>query len=575
MSDWETDSNNGNSPLPPRWASSVGGEDIMETTADFPAADPSTPTPASSRRKTGKKRASNPPPQTDYSPFPPGTLDKFAYESEPEEAAWIAFGTPSVAADAKRRRDLRRAARIATPSKPGPGLVIQDRPITLDNVPPPVSPSPPFPWEEFFKTMEFASTNIDSQPKAIAFSRIALNYIFRSVRQDKTFGTLIFDGDNVSIGSVIGEVTAILAPPAAPTSVPQPPPQTGMKVDPLPVAPKPAPKPKGPTLPKPRPAAKADGAPAPKRPPPKAAPSAPVPTAAAPPRRRSAPHTTHGLTCRGIYLSPPADNAISAANFNHEVINDFNRLIASDLKRDLVITAAHPIGGGIHLNTARVPQLDEVAFVLKHVRRYFPSTGNQNIDTITPLSTSYLKVMDVPISPGSPKDWAKLTSEAFSNSLSLSPVGIELAKELKHKPRIMRISPHSDSCVAWVDIHGSVSGRKAASLIGKFIPIGGINCRIVGAKPHSGSTFCTRCQRWGHHHSQCRSLGVRCPLCGGPHHQANHFSSVKPERALDRRCVNCASSKKPSSKHAATDHKCPFWQNRFDRAWLARQFKRG
>jgi hypothetical protein len=333
MSDWETDSDS--APIPRTWASSVGMEDIMETTADYFAADPSTPTPASSRKKAGKKRTSNPPPSADYSPFPPGTVEKFEHESEPEEAAWIAFGTPSVAADAKRRRDLRRAARTATPSKPGPGLVIQDRPITLDAVPPPVSPSPPFPWEEFFKTMEFASTNIDTQPKAIAFSRIALNYLFQSVRKDKAFGSLIFDGDNVSIASVIGEVAAILAPPAPPTSVPQPPPQTGMKVDPPPVAPKPAPKPKGPTPPKkPRPAAKATGAPAPKRPPPKAAPPAPTPSAAAPPRRRSAPHTTHGLTRRGIYLSPPADNAISAAHFNHEVINDFNRLIAGDLKRD-------------------------------------------------------------------------------------------------------------------------------------------------------------------------------------------------------------------------------------------------
>jgi hypothetical protein len=572
MSDWETDSDS--APIPRTWASSVGMEDIMETTADYFAADPFTPTPASSRKKAGKKRTSNPPPEPSYSPFPPGTLEKFGHESEPEEAAWISFGTPSVAADAMHRRNLRRAARTATPSKPGPGLVIQERPITLDTVPPPVSPSPPFPWDEFFKTMEFASTNIDTQPKAIAFSRIALNYIFRSVRKDKAFGSIIFNEDNVTIATVIGEVAAILAPPAPPTPVPQPPPQADMTVDPPPAAPKPAPKPKGPAPPKPRPAAKAAGAPAPKRPPPKAAPSAPVPSAAAPPRRRSAPHTTHGLTRRGIYLSPPSDNAISARSFNPEVLGEFNRLIASDLKRDLVITAAHPIGGGIHLDTARVPQLDEVAFVLKHVRRYFPSTGNQNIDTITPSSTSYLKVVDVPIHPGPPKEWAKLTSEAFTNSLKLSPVGIELAKELKHKPRIMRVSPHSDSCVAWVDIHDSVSGLKASSLIGKFIPIGGVNCRIVGAKPHSGSTFCTRCQRWGHHHSQCRSLGVRCPLCGGPHQQANHFTSVKPERALDRRCVNCASSKKPSSKHAATDHKCPFWQNRFDRAWLARQFKR-
>jgi hypothetical protein len=70
MSDWETDSDS--APIPRTWASSVGMEDIMETTADYFAADPFTPTPASSRKKAGKKRAPNPPPQTDFSPFPRG-----------------------------------------------------------------------------------------------------------------------------------------------------------------------------------------------------------------------------------------------------------------------------------------------------------------------------------------------------------------------------------------------------------------------------------------------------------------------------------------------------------------------
>jgi hypothetical protein len=222
MSDWETDSDTGRNPLQRRWASRAATEDVMETAADFYAGIPSTPTPASSRRKAGKKRASNPPPAVSSSPFPPGTIERFEHESEPEEAAWISFGTPSVAADAMRRRDLCRAARTATPSKPGPGLVIQERPITLDTVPPPVSPSPPFPWEEFFKTMEFASTNIDSQPKAIAFSRIALNYIFRSVRKDKAFGSIIFDGDNVSIASVIGEIRNLLHSALLLSTVPHP-----------------------------------------------------------------------------------------------------------------------------------------------------------------------------------------------------------------------------------------------------------------------------------------------------------------------------------------------------------------
>jgi hypothetical protein len=147
-----------------------------------------------------------------------------------------------------------------------------------------------------------------------------------------------------------------------------------------------------------------------------------------------------------------------------------------------------------------------------------------------------------------------------------SLVGKIILDNLKHRPRIMRVSPHSDSCIAWIDLHDTQSGSTAASLIGKHIRIGKVNCRIAGAKPHPGSIVCTRCTRWGHHYSQCRSQSVRCPLCGGPHSEANHTAMVKVDRVDHRHCINCNSANRfrPSDKqrktsHASSDHKCPFW----------------
>jgi hypothetical protein len=180
---------------------------------------------------------------------------------------------------------------------------------------------------------------------------------------------------------------------------------------------------------------------------------------------------------------------------------------------------------------------------------------------------------DVPIIPDLPKDeWMTTTHHTLSKQFDKSLVGKLLAKNIKHKLHIMRNSPHSDSCMAWIDIHDTMSGTNVAALIGKFIYFGGFSCRIVGAKPHPSSLQCTQCQKWGHHESKCRSQGMHCPLCGRPHREANHTMYVKVKQD-EHHCVNCTSSKHAKNNHASTDCKCPFWQNRFNRNWLKRQFK--
>jgi hypothetical protein len=67
------------------------------------------------------------------------------------------------------------------------------------------------------------------------------------------------------------------------------------------------------------------------------------------------------------------------------------------------------------------------------------------------------------------------------------PVGALLNKYIKHAPRFMRISPHADTCVAWIDISASVSGSNARNFIGKQVIIGGCNCQIWGTALRPGS----------------------------------------------------------------------------------------
>ncbi|XP_006462336.1 hypothetical protein AGABI2DRAFT_119199 [Agaricus bisporus var. bisporus H97] len=260
-------------------------------------------------------------------------------------------------------------------------------------------------------------------------------------------------------------------------------------------------------------------------------------------------HTAHGASRHGIILTPPAGSPVTAESFSPGVLNGLNQVLRSDVKSNITLTHATVDGNGIFLAASRVPTAAEIQFVLKHI-------------------------VDIPHVPTSPKEWAAKQHEAFIYALNKSPVSTELAKLIKHKPRFMRASPHSDSCWAWIDIHDTVSGSNARDYISKFISVRGVNCQIKGAKPHSGSVRCARCQRWGHHSDQCRAKCARCSLCGGPHSEANHSKCVDASRVDVRHCVNCTAAKRPADKraHSATDTSCPFWRNRFDRLWLKRQF---
>ncbi|KAF7785157.1 hypothetical protein Agabi119p4_1322 [Agaricus bisporus var. burnettii] len=231
-------------------------------------------------------------------------------------------------------------------------------------------------------------------------------------------------------------------------------------------------------------------------------------------------------------------------------------------------------GNGIYLAATHVPTEALTQFVLKDIRKRWPSP--QAPATSEPITlTSYLKVVDVPHIKADPKKWYAKQNKAFINALKVSPVGLELAKLIKHKPRFMHASPHSDSCWAWINIHDTVLGARTRAFIDKVVNVSGVNCRILSAKPHSGSVLCSQCQRWGHHHQQCHAKSAHCSLCGGPHQAANHPSCVAASSVNVKQCVNCTASGRPADRcqHAATDLKCLFWQHRFNRAWLRCQFK--
>jgi hypothetical protein len=293
-------------------------------------------------------------------------------------------------------------------------------------------------------------------------------------------------------------------------------------------------------------------------------------------RRRRGRHTDHGLSRCGIQLIPPAGSSIRAVNIMPAMLWDINNHLKDDVSSDIILEHSMDIKASIFITASRVPTSSETACVLKHVRRLVIVSGVVPIQAVPVTSTSFLKVIDVPHIPAEPKVWQTTQRTAFQTALRSSPGGASLDKYIKHAPRFMCTSPHADTCVAWIDISDSVSGSNARNFIGKQVAIGGRNCQIRGAAPWPGSAQCTWCMRWGHHSTVCRSKGIQCPLCGGPHSVASHENScvVEKKDPATRHCLNCSAAKKSKTTHSATDTSCLFWNNRFDRDWLKRQFLR-
>ncbi|EKM73618.1 hypothetical protein AGABI1DRAFT_96181, partial [Agaricus bisporus var. burnettii JB137-S8] len=206
------------------------------------------------------------------------------------------------------------------------------------------------------------------------------------------------------------------------------------------------------------------------------------------------------------------------------MLAEINTHLKNDVRTDVILEHAEDSGSGIFVAASRVPTPSETACVLKHIRCLVTVAGIVPIKSTPVTSTSFLKVIDVPMIPAEPKTWQSAQRSAFSNALAISPVGKDLSAVLKHAVRFMRTSAHSDTCVAWVDIHNSVVGTSARSFINKMIVIGGRNCQVRGAAPRPGSTLCTRCMRWGHHSSVCRSKVRR---------RLNYWHTAKMAQATD------------------------------------------
>ncbi|KAF9441252.1 hypothetical protein P691DRAFT_640579, partial [Macrolepiota fuliginosa MF-IS2] len=108
-------------------------------------------------------------------------------------------------------------------------------------------------------------------------------------------------------------------------------------------------------------------------------------------------------------------------------------------------------------------------------------------------------------------------------------------------------------------------GTHASQIISHHHLINGAETLIKGAKAHTSTPQCQRCWKWGHMTDACCCPATCCPICAGPHTEANHQSLAGEPCIHACPCLNCG------NQHVANDWHCPYWHYHFNWTWLKEQ----
>ncbi|KAF9441440.1 Gag-like protein, partial [Macrolepiota fuliginosa MF-IS2] len=126
-------------------------------------------------------------------------------------------------------------------------------------------------------------------------------------------------------------------------------------------------------------------------------------------------------------------------------------------------------------------------------------------------------------------------------------------------------------------------GTQASSLIGQSLFLNGGQVTIKGTKAHTRTPQCQRCWKWGHTTSTCCHPAIQCPICSGPHLEANHHLIARccygnpkatppiPPTLADAPCLHVHACINCGNPHAANNWCCPYWCHQFNWTWIKDQ----
>ncbi|KAJ2921335.1 hypothetical protein H1R20_g15755, partial [Candolleomyces eurysporus] len=179
-----------------------------------------------------------------------------------------------------------------------------------------------------------------------------------------------------------------------------------------------------------------------------------------------------------------------------------------------------------------------------------------------PQSTSFLKLRGVPRFSNS-EGKVPMTSDDITRAVKAS--AYKQWWNLTNAPRIVPESKASTSATVFFNLWDSTTGTTGNALINKRILIFNKACTISAASANPGVPICNNCWVWGHPTEACRS-STRCKG------NAKAKPPVPPTPAGDAcphhyQCLACR-----RDNCSVTSGKCPFWNHRFDRDWIAAKY---
>ena len=209
--------------------------------------------------------------------------------------------------------------------------------------------------------------------------------------------------------------------------------------------------------------------------------------------------------------------------------------------------------------TDRVASDDKVWFIREGVVLTLP--GAVQIAAVLPSSTSYLKLVDMPLKPSG----ALLLVEEI---MAVGP------------PMVVQDSCVSDTVTVYLNVADLVSGVRAKVLLHHAVQFGLYACPFSAAQANPGMALCQCCWKWGHPEMACRTPQTKCPSCGGPHRKEHHWTlascckgnkkanPVIPPTAEGLPCPHTPCCSNCGNDHAADDRQCNFWHHQFDQHWI-------
>ncbi|TFK16721.1 hypothetical protein FA15DRAFT_711473 [Coprinopsis marcescibilis] len=172
----------------------------------------------------------------------------------------------------------------------------------------------------------------------------------------------------------------------------------------------------------------------------------------------------------------PVNILMAGCNVALTRANGTTRVLASQLAYD-----------GLSLSTTLVANPKDINIIHAKVLEVCPTSHKDKTWVGLPMSTSYLKVLNVPFYKNI-ADGTLATADDIANALKASPLAQNIY--FTGQPRLVRNSKCSTTCTAYFNIWDSLAGTKAKTLIGRLVSMGGKTCQIQAAKANLGAALC-------------------------------------------------------------------------------------